>query len=1764
MRVSKITLRAELQSVENAAQSTDAHIELVQSFKISGATRALTESHTIDLKDDSIIELVYDDNTTWFCSPDTIGEIYPDAETKSRGPEDAFEIPTALQSVDSERGVVTSILLKLVNVFTKKKINLEVEKIAQDLEKKQLENQSGLYTVDGNFSLQRFSPSRSTNPYLLFLHGTGSSSKGSFGELMGSDLWNYIQKTYSTNVLAFQHETLTKSPLQNALELIKQLPTNTKLHVISHSRGGLVGDVLSKFCETDNTGFTEEEIIYLRKEGRKSDVSNIHAIAELLSNKRIHIEKFVRVACPAQGTTLASKRLDTYLNVIFNLLGYGTGAAANPIFIAFKNLIVSVIDSKNDVNVLPGLEAMNPSSAFIKILNNAKDPVAVNDSLMIIAGNCKMRLDLKALLVIVSKIFYQHKNDLVVDTESMYQGAKRSGIVQYFFDEGVEVDHFHYFKNKRTTDAIKLALSTSVPGLVPSFKVWPDELEAAERNALFKLDGGEVFRDTVTGAKPIVVLLPGIMGSNLAQKKKKLWINYLQFIIGGLSKLNIASNDIEATSLISTSYSRLVKYLDATYDVVTFPFDWRLPLTDSANVFNTKIKDLLKYNQPIKIIGHSMGGVLVRDFINSHNDTWQQLNKTDGFRLIFLGAPLGGSYRIPAVLFGQDDIINKLARVDITQNKKDLLKTFSKLPGLLNLLPLDKSIDFSDANTWGAMKNALGDANWPVPEKDELKQFKLYRDKVKPFVEDEDCKNVVYVAGQDKSTPCGFRIDNLSGGKKELVFLSTAEGDQSVTWESGIPRKLIDLNSVYYANVTHGSLANEPSIFGAIAEILANGSTNLLSKTRPNVRGGEKLFRTPISSDFDFSERGIEKTLLGLASEDLSRNDTPIQLSVVNGDLKFASYPILAGHFWNDGILYAEKAIDKNLGGELQKRYRLGIYPGEIGSSEVLISNKENFNGAIIVGLGKPGELTAYQLGLTVEQGVSKYLVSKNDSSIKQNGQPLSNGISALLIACGYGGLSIDAATRAIMQGISSANQKIADLYGENVKLIEFVEFIEQYKDRSLSCLHTIHMLQKDPSFNVVVSKKKIQLRLGTRDRLPIDSSNEWWTRINVALKESGKDDKIVRSLRFNISTGGAREEQSDVYTAKEVIEQLIDEISTQNQWTPALAKTIFELLIPTDFKEQIKKQGNINWIVDIDTAAYPWELLQDTIGKADPLSINAGMVRQLATQNYRRKINSVTNSNALVVGDPNLKGFVNQLPGARKEGKQVTNQLSSGGYQVNTLLFSSASDIIKALFSTDYKIIHLAGHGIFNKDYTKGSGMVIGDNVFLSSREINQMSTVPELVFVNCCFLGKTEGVAEQYYRDRYKLAANLGTQLINNGVKAVVVAGWAVDDAAALEFAEEFYAQMLDGEQFGKAVQRARIKIYNKYRHTNTWGAYQCYGDAFYRLATQSKESQEYEYSFLIPQEAEIALFNLHGEIEMSSVETESFRKRLEAISKAVDEADIRNANITEKEAIIYFDLFDYPSAISKYEELLNLENASFSASAMEKYCNIRAKQYVEDFIKNPGKQKFYLTKIEHVIADIKSLLRLGETAERYCLIGSAYKRKAVLASGSTKTSAYIQAALYYYQANAVSHNSNPAYSLTNFLLLSHLLVLQGKWFRGKSHVVNKITIDVPNRQEITTKLNNLKFALPPSEKMDYWDLISSANIDFTRFVLDGAKSDEINKVILPYKKAWEKYGSRGKKIAEVEHIEFLLDAFAQIPKAKKIKSSIEKVKQILEKMI
>src|SRR4029434_7060425 len=100
-------------------------------------------------------------------------------------------------------------------------------------------------------------------------------------------------------------------------------------------------------------------------------------------------------------------------------------------------------------------------------------------------------------------------------------------------------------------------------------------------------------------------------------------------------------------------------------------------------------------------------------------------------------------------------------------------------------------------------------------------------------------------------------------------------------------------------------------------------------------------------------------------------------------------------------------------------------------------------------------------------------------------------------------------------------------------------------------------------------------------------------------------------------------------------------------------------------------------------------------------------------------------------------------------------------------------------------------------------TGMVLDNGVFLTVVEIGQMQQVPELVFLNCCHIGQTGAERVDYPSGEFtRLAASVSRELIEMGVRAVVAAGWAVRDGAALNFASKFYARMLDGETFGRRL--------------------------------------------------------------------------------------------------------------------------------------------------------------------------------------------------------------------------------------------------------------------------------------------------------------------------------------------------------------------------
>jgi len=1707
---------------------------LDQAFTVFNPTRGDVEEQTIILDDEKIIEFEFDDDSIWIGDRETLNEIFPEQFRRSAGEDELF-LPDEISSEESDRGIVKKVGIKLIKVFVKKKvIKPKMREMAFKLENKQLAFLGNdfekvkfgiLCQCLPDFELVEAKDLDTSKRHLLFLHGTASSTKSSFGDLKDSADWKTFAKEYGDNqILAFQHRSLTTSPLENVLELVSQLPNGIEVDVISQSRGGLVADVFARFC-ANMEGFDPAEKEVLIDNERDRDIEVIGELKALMESKKIKIRTMVRVASPANGTTLASKRLNIYLNVTFNLIGLATGQAGNPIFIAFKETIMEAVSCKDDVDVLPGLEAMNPKSPFIKALNYQGSEIVIETPLYVIGGSSELSFKFRSLVVLVGKFFFLGKNDLVVDTESMKWGAiRKPGNVSILIEKSGLIDHFKYFSTTRTLKALIDALE-SEDGQVPEGFITQVKTSSLERGAL-GLEGGDYKRDKVSGERPIAIILPGIMGSNL-KDDKMLWINYFRFLKGDLSKLKYQGGDsevLEADSLIATSYEDLGKNLEKSYDVVTFQFDWRIPLKKSAEIFNEKISGLLNYKQPIKIVAHSMGGVLVRDFILYHSKTWEELNSSLGFRAVFLGSPLGGSYRIPYVLFGKDSLIRLLGKIDIRHSTKDLLNFFCDFPGILNLLPIGKNNkhDFSDRSLWEKLRTASGDESWPIPSKKTLEEFAVHQEVVLKNSDLIDYRNISYIAGQ--SGKKNFTISNLNIEGGELVFYGTNAGDESVTWASGIPESIKKSGQYYYCNVTHGGLSKDSKLFAAIEDLLIFGSTTKLQNSLPSVRGEEKDFLATETEVFDISEENILNSIIGVdKNEEKWTVDKPIRVSVSHGDLKYAKFPVLAGHFEHDSILTTEKAIDNQLNGELSRLLRMGLYPGPIGTNQVVLAEKNfetPFQGGVIVGLGVPGELSSYQLMISIEKGVSRYLTIRNQS--EDSSEEGSVGISVIAIANSYGGLSTDSSIRAVILGVQRANKNIQNFYEGKIKGIDEIEVIELFNDKALSILKTVRKLQSSDSreFNIVFNGKGLTSKIGKRWRIPYDNSSDWWTRITVS--EDVEDG--FEKFRMSVATSGASEKVEEVESNNKTLAILLKDMTMNNQYSPEIAKTMFELLIPLSFKEELKRQNNISWVLDLASAEYPWEMIQEDVDSV-PLCIHSGMVRQLSTGHFREKISRVKEKTALVIGDPLLDKFMSQLSGAKKEAEMISGILKEEGFVTQSLINSTASEIFLKLFSRNHKIIHLAGHGVFNYGPKKSTGMVIGNDSFLTPGQIAGMSETAELVFVNCCYLGQMDSDSELKSQQKNKFAANIGTQLINNGARAVIVAGWAVDDTAALEFARHFYENMFGGEGFGEAVKRSRKKIYEDYgRRTNTWGAFQCYGDPFYKLVDY-KRGDSTDSGILVVEEVEIELQNLRQQMEANDYDEVYVLKHMTQLEASVEKLGIENDRILELAASIYNGLNEYSRSSNCYKKLMESGNSDFSIKSIEQYGNVRAKLAVKKFLEEDANGPDTIKLLDQVISDLNLLIQLGESTERLSLLGSTYKRKMyVLLQLHSKdfSKSLSDAVSQYEKASIISDLRNP-YPLANWLILLKLKLLsEGK--TGVGSIPLKARKAVDELQE--------KYSKDVSSVKDFWTMTNEVTLKLTQLVM-GTSDLKISDIQALYERIWRMAGNKGNKVAEIENL-------------------------------
>ncbi len=191
---------------------------------------------------------------------------------------------------------------------------------------------------------------------LLLLHGTFSSTEGSFSELDGFGFFSQALQIYDL-IIGYDHPTLSLDPGENAVELMAALEGfsglgGATMDALGYSRGGLV---LRSYVE---------QLLPLRPQ-----------------DTCVTIRKCIYVAGTLGGTYLAEPEkwhilADQYTNMAVNAGRLMTLLTGNPIprsvgqMVKGLGALVKFISSETvSGNTIPGLSAMEPDGAFVTTLN---------------------------------------------------------------------------------------------------------------------------------------------------------------------------------------------------------------------------------------------------------------------------------------------------------------------------------------------------------------------------------------------------------------------------------------------------------------------------------------------------------------------------------------------------------------------------------------------------------------------------------------------------------------------------------------------------------------------------------------------------------------------------------------------------------------------------------------------------------------------------------------------------------------------------------------------------------------------------------------------------------------------------------------------------------------------------------------------------------------------------------------------------------------------------------------------------------------------------------------------------------------------------------------------------------------------------------------------------------------------------------------------------------------------------------------------------
>lgn len=618
-----------------------------------------------------------------------------------------------------------------------------------------------------------------------------------------------------------------------------------------------------------------------------------------------------------------------------------------------------------------------------------------------------------------------------------------------------------------------------------------------------------------------------------------------------------------------------------------------------------------------------------------------------------------------------------------------------------------------------------------------------------------------------------------------------------------------------------------------------------------------------------------------------------LRVRVVHGSLEHASEPVAVGHYQGMPLTGAEGVVNKQMQGLLADRLLLGMYAEQEGSA-ILVGPLPGTKppGVLILGLGPAGEVTTGDLSRAMTQAALLRALSAAEQVGPTGPAPTTVGVSTVLVGTNpLDGMTISASATALIEGVVTAIQLLRSTPRLAAKVrIGSLEIIERYQQRAEAAQRAVSGLatlpappgtevdvqvagaggppRRDAGVRVQVAEAVAPGEGGEPGQPQEDYSNQSWMRVDIRRVEPPEPMAGCAYIEFTSMGRKARADRLVQRIEVSLVRDLIARAIGDAQPDKQTCNTLYELLVPPELKYELLNTDNLHLLVDEHTAEYPWEALAPQYtGGNKPLALRTGVLRQFAereTRMARFRVRPASGRHVLVIGNPPAGKHFADLAGAALEAQKVVEFFNvpsdeapeASRHEVHALIWGedgpesnnlpevndaqSWLHIVNALYRHEYRIIHIAAHGKYQPDEPVRSGVVIGpQDQFLTALTVRQLPVVPELVFLNCCHIGRMGDQTASSDPDRQAniLAASVARNLMDVGVRAVIAAGWAVEDEAAALFATTFYTHAVElGCGFGEAVRKTRELVRTTKPDSMTWAAYQCYGDPEFRLSASA----------------------------------------------------------------------------------------------------------------------------------------------------------------------------------------------------------------------------------------------------------------------------------------------------------------------------------------